>query len=409
MKITAKNFIDDYITNPLAKELSLGEKVLATALSILLLPLAVLHIRSLILKCKNVTKIQRCDPATQKLADSVDQVSFKVLAQSKLPISQSKVPHIINTQFVQKYYAKQVPAMKEVTVPYIDPATGEKRARKWVSLTREEKIQVNNTGTREHNKLSPDTTDKRVDDWFFAGGGHSYIEGDAREHHGNDHSIRASIIAPVFAYLYQKYDQNADVSSDDLILSQLLAAGHDSGRQTEGPDVYDEASAHNTQNELKSLGITSQEHLDEVIAAIEHKDSDPDQNKRLIAKCVQCADSAEFARLYLKAPRQTELNFNNSRKFLDIFRELDARAEKLNPQDKQAAVLKNGHTFAEFTLELDTLRHEMNHFIYTTHSRQFRQNIANSGTSSYAGYIGVINKNDHPLMHTVLTKVGLLK
>lgn len=325
--------------------------------------------------------------------------------QQKLPRLKD-IPKIVNKRFVQKYYAKDLPNEAEVTVPYIDPKSGKKEWRLWRELTREEKIIINNTGTREHNKLRDDTEELVVDKWFFVHGQEPYMEGDARSEHGNDHCVRASINASLFCHLYDKYHPKYSVTEEDIKLSMIIAAGHDSARQTEGPDVYDERSAEYTKNELIELGYKDEIILENCEEAIADKDSPPNAKKSLIAKCVQNADCAEFARLLLRSHNQDEGGFESSRNYLDIYQELKRMAEEISPDDPNSAILKDGRTFGEFRTELDILRKEINHFIYETHNREFRTK-ALSADDYFSAYMQAINPTEHPAMSTILTNRGI--
>lgn len=417
MRVNYKSFIDHYITHPLAKELTSNERLLSLALSILIFPITfgLLHIRSWYITRKNsltvISDLYKDRTERFKLvAAKVNDIVFKVLKpnESKTQLDLKEVPGIVNNHFIKKYYSQKLPREEDVTVPVLNPSTGKNEWRLWSSLTREEKIRVNNTGTREHNKLSEWVPELAVDRWFFAHGQAPFLDDDPRESHGNDHSARAAIFAGLFAYLYQKYHPDHEVSMQDLILSQIVAAGHDCGRQTEGPDVYDEKSAENTKKELIALGIRDPGILHDVEEAIANKDSDPLGDKPLIAKCVQNADCAEFARILMKTNRQEKEGFENSRNYLDIYQELKAKATVQNPGDPSEVQLKNGLTFGDFCYELDALREEMNDFIYQTHQRDFRIQAEASG-NYYQFVLDTINKTEFPILYHTLQHIGIQK
>jgi hypothetical protein len=411
MRINKENFFNHYIIDPLSKELSLGERIIALSLSVLLaLPtLGILHIRAKYLQSKSFVDLTHVHNnrlnCLNNLASSISRVSFAILqpGQGNIQCGQNELPQIISEKIIQPFYSKPLPKEEAVTVPYTDPQTKETTWRLWSSLTREQKIHVNNTGTREHNKLPTWSPEPAVDRWFFAHGQAPFLDGDPRESHGNDHAARAAIFSSVFAYLYQKYHPAENVSVQDIMLTQIVAAGHDSGRQTEGPDVYDEASAHNIQKVLKDLGITDKKALQDAFEAIENKDSDPLKSKSLIARCVQNADSAEFARLLLSSSQQEKGSFENSLKYLDIYKELEA----LTSKDPKNTVLKDGLTFKDFCYELNALRVEMNDLIYQTHKVDFRRQVADSHANIFEVILESANPTEFPLLASVLTHIGV--
>lgn len=443
MRINPKNFIDDYITNPLAKDISTGEKILSLTLSILLAPLTlgILHIRSAVLKHRHIKKInkERHEKFKQVEQNSGKSSLFMLMAKTKQVIGkhfndavksanvldttnptgavqpvipsiesyrilseleESEKGEIVNT-FITNYYSQPLPPKDKVTVPIRDDS-GKIVERRWVDLTKQEKLQVNNTGTHAHNQIASATPEHIIDQWFFPGDQKPFLPGDPRESHGNDHCARAAIFSTVFAYLYSKYHPQYNVNAGDVTLCQIVAGGHDSGRQTEGPDVYDEKSAENTLEILKALGIKDESILKECKDAIADKDNKDLQTKSLIAKCVQNADCAEFARLLLKGRAQDSSSFNNSRNYLDIYNEF----KKMN--DAGLKELKYGFSFEDFCFELDSLRKEMNEFIYITHKKQFREQIAAS-QNYYQEMLNQITPIQFPLLHSVLEQVSIKK
>ncbi len=398
MRINPQNFFNHYIIDPLSRELSILERMMALSLSILLAvpTLGILHIRAKYLQSKNIVNLTQVrnerQVALRNLANSISKVTFGVLqpGQEKIRCKPSDVGRIVQERFIQPFYAKPLPTEEQVTVPY------EGKWVKWQDLTRSQKIEVNNTGTREHNQLPSYAPTAAVDRWFFAHGQAPFLPNDPRQSHGNDHAARASLFAAVFAYLYQKYDPDTSIGIEDMMLAQIVAAGHDSGRQTEGPDVYDAKSAENTVEILKSLGVTDQKVLQDAHEAIEHKDSDPLTTKKsLIARCVQNADSAEFARLLLSSGRQAPDSFESSKEFLDIYRELKTKE------------LKDGRSFKNFVYELDALRKEMNDLIFQTHRQEFRSKVASANGNIYNEILQLVTPTEFPLLYKVLTHIGI--
>lgn len=326
-----------------------------------------------------------------------------IMAKLKEMGSKGEVAQITQN-FINKHYGKPLPAKEDVVVP-IQNEQGIVEWRPWVSLTREEKIKVTNTGTHKHNQLGENTPEHVVDAQFFSENGqHVYLKNDPREHHGNDHSSRAAIFSAAFAYLYAKYHPNYLVTEEDVTLCQIFAAGHDSGRQTEGPDVYDERSAEFAIEELHELGIDHEKIVQECRNSIADKDNKDLKNKSLLAKCVQNADCAEFQRLYLKQPVQDAEGFNNSRNYLDIFHDF----KDLAGQNPDAPLLKNGLTYNNFLTELDFLRKEMNDFIYQTHKKENREKFSEK-ENYYQEILNSITPESFPLLNSALVQVNVKK
>lgn len=444
MRINPKNFIDDYITNPLAKDISVGERILSLAFSIILAPLTlgILHIRSAILKRRHISNLnqERQNNFKQVEENAAKSSLFKLMAKTKQVIGKhfnnevkspnvpdkvnqseplqpvissiesyrilneieesEQVGEIVNT-LITNYYSQPLPPKEEVTVPVRDDS-GKIVERKWVDLTKKEKLQVNNTGTHAHNQISPATPEHIIDQWFFPGNQKPFLPGDPRESHGNDHCARAAIFSTVFAYLYAKYHPQYKVNTEEITLCQIVAGGHDCARQTEGPDVYDEKSAENTLEILKSLGVKDEKILKDCREAIADKDNKDLQTKSLIAKCVQNADCAEFARLLLKDRAQDSSSFDHSRNYLDIYNEFKKISEAGQKE------LKYGFSFEDFCFELDSLRKEMNEFIYITHKKQFREQVAAS-QNYYQEMLNQITPIQFPLLHSALEQVSIKK
>ncbi len=415
MRITPQNFFDHYIIDPFSKELTYPEKILALSLSILCaIPFGILHIRAKYLHTKTVvnltSKYEERLGALDRTAASIAKVSIPLLRtnQSEVAISQKDVGAIVQDKLIKPFYSKALPKEEHVTVPITDPVTKQTKWRFWNSLSRREKIQVNNTGTHPHNQLPTWAPESAVNLKFFGKHGQAeFMPGDPREHHGNDHAARAAILSTVFAYLYHKYAPGVEVSAQDLALIQVVAAGHDSGRQTEGPDVYDEESAKNVQTVLQNLGCTDSVLLSDAKAAIAHKDSNPFETKPLMAKCVQCADSAEYTRLLLSSTKQDESSFVHSQGYLDIFRELEAYAKYKNGADPKGVELKDGMTFGDFSDELSSLRREMNDLIFVTHQQSFRAEVVRAGGNIYNAILETINPTEYPLLTAVLRQIGV--
>jgi hypothetical protein len=286
---------------------------------------------------------------------SIKQFSPLQRKMSKLPFSTADVRKICNEKFIHKYYSK--------------PLLGK--------------------------------------DSLINMGHVPFLEGDPRKNYGNDHCVRATVFAGLFAYMYQKYSPGANVSAQEFALCQVTAAGYDCGRKTEGLDVYSTESAELTKKELQELGLKDEVLLSTCFDAIAKKGAKPDHNKSLVAKCVQNAESAEDVRFSLiSSPIQDPKGFETSREMLDIYKELKALAEKECPEDPSKAVLKDGRTFGEFCTELDSLRKQMNDLIHKTQKREFREAIANSG-DCYRSILNSVTPTEFPGLNHVMTQTGI--
>jgi len=304
---------------------------------------------------------------------------------------------IIQEHLINPYYAKPLPPAEDVTVFFEDSL------RLWKDLTWWQKIRVNNKGTLEHNQVPENSWGKsHIDSHFMPGGQGAFLDRDPRAAHGSDHATRMAVIAPVFAYLYHKYhpDYKEKVFRDLLPLIQFVGAAHDCGRQTEGPDVYDDDSAAYAKGALINLGITDKSSLAACIEAISYKDSNPMEKKGIVAKCVQNSDSAEFARLLLRRHFQDPNDFEYSRGKLDIYIEM-----KQLHEDGQI----DRATFDEFKEELDALRAELNSFIFTTHQKSFREKASKDGKCYLDEVLREVNKTKVPLLHKIVSQLGIKK
>lgn len=406
MRITCHSFFEHYIIHPLSSELSIGEKILSLALSILVgtVTFGIAHICAYAFHLRNISPIKNTFAPRHKVFEKIaDQISsIQIRAFGGIEIEQDSVLSVIQKDMIEQFYARPLPSKEDVTVTL----AGEKR--KWVTLSRAQKITVNNTGTRAHNQLSRHCPELFVDATFFAEGQKPFLEGDPRKSHGSDHASRVAIFAGIFAYLYHKYHPSYTVSRNELSLCQILGAGHDSGRQTEGPDVYDADSAENTIQVLKSRGIVDERLLKTCYEAVANKDSEPDEKKSLLAKCLQNADSADFARLNLFSEAQSFAEFEHARNFLDIFKEFKAMAKKIAPQNPSKAVLKDGLTYEDFCYELDAIRKEMNDLIYSTHQKEQRLVFLRDPSHYFEQILHVMRSSRFPLLHAISLQIGII-
>ncbi len=422
------SFFDRYIINPFSSKLSKNEQISAVCLSVLtgIFTLGIAHL-VIFLKWYFTKKISplhnqktifptvsqktqataRLHIFSNSLVDSASPRTMKMSHQTTGQLQRENFSTIMQQQFIDPCYAKPLPKQDDVTV--LHPTTNEKV--KWSSLTIQEKVLLNNKYAHAHDRISdPEYPD--IDKHFFADGQHVYLPGDPRKHHGSDHAVRTSIFAAVFAHLYNKYYPNLQLNKSDILLIQCVAAGHDSGRQTEGVDVHDEDSAEITVSTLQRLGIKDPNILSECKKAITEKDSSSWDKKSFLARCIQNADSAEYARLILKGPVQDETGFQNSRNYLDIYKEMTKLAQhamkEQNSENIDSVILKNGLTYKDFMHDLDAIRLEMNAFIYKTHTEKSRAKNSLAETNYYDQLLSRMTSIRCPIMNEMLISAGVL-
>jgi len=441
-RLNVHSFFSHYIIDPLAKNLTRDEKIAAVFFSVTaaIFTLGIAHLIAGISwwKSKKMVPLTHTDPKftngnkiihtteAAKISTRTHQISndrnlfnlpinknqlktpyLRLTSQEMGALKRENFADIMQREFIDACYAKPLPKNEDVTV--FHPDTNE--IVPWSTLTIPQKVKVNNKYAHPHNQIS-DPEYPCIDNHFFGDGQAPYLPNDPRHHHGSDHSVRASIFAAVFAMLYNKYYPGARLSKAEILLAQCVAAGHDSGRQTEGVDVHDEDSAKKTVEILQKLGVNNKTILNECKKAIAEKDSIKWNEKSMLGRCVQNADCAEFARLLLKGEQQDDLGFKNSRNYLDIYRELKEIAEqkKVEQQvdDINSVVLKHNLTFHDFLFELDHIREEMNAFIYTTHKKESRKVVASTGQNYYAEILKQMTSVQCPRMNELLISCGVI-
>lgn len=397
MKITDQLM---YIHQPLSVELKIQDKVSVFALSIFigLITLGTIHLSFILIdkylisqyKKREKGKQDRFNEITVRTATTVDKIFKKIKDESLLKENTGK---IIQDHFIQNGYADKFPKRSELEVPHPD---NHSNWVKFADLSFEQKIRLNNQFAHDHGKLHG--ISQLFAEFYIAppGQGDAYLTEDPRKIHGNDHCVRVAIYSAAFAYLYAKYHPDCSLTLDEIKLIQLVAAGHDIGRQADGNDVFDSRSAEMTVDILKKIGIKDNEVLNMCKNAIEDKDAKPDSKKSWMAKCLQNADSADYARLILDSPDQSEQGFEESRKYLDIFSELS-----------QLSVLKDGQSMNDFLFELDALRKEMNELCYYTSGKEARAVLSRTGENTYENILNLVTPSRFPLMNHMLQKANV--
>lgn len=403
--LNPSTFFGHYINDAWSQDLSTKNKIAALGLSILI-GLCTVGIAQLVCYCLNKHNMSLVD-LDKQIKRNFEKVSEKVnnlAIHLRKPQSAEEVKGFPQNnedvskevqKFIDHHYSKPLPPKEDVEVPH------KGKWVKWNTLSQHEKVEVNNHRTLPHNQLPHNCIGQLiVDAKFFTHRGQTvYLQNDPRHSHGSDHSARAAIFAGVFGYLYHKYHPDYSVTAEEIRLAQVVTGGHDSGRQTEGPDVYDEKSAEHTVKHLREMGIADPRLLDICHNAIADKDNKNLHTKSFIAKCTQNADCAEFARIYLKTHNQNIQDFNHSRGFLDIYNELHQIS-----QGKPDSMLKNGLTYQNFITELDAVRTEMNRLIFETHQSAPREHFSQPGTNYYQALQAKITPETYPLLHQITKK-----
>ncbi len=411
-----------YVMNPLDDNLRRSQKVIACTLSAIVFigTLGMFHVGSWINKKIEQIHYDRItsNPNHQKHIQLIQKTNRVVRLHQVGPqlknLSRENVSNIIQTRVIDPYYSKPLPSYQDVSVPPPDSLSKEQQAQvesngliKWNLLSREQKIEVINKYALPNVKIqNMNLSESKVDEYLFTPYGHhsNASSPDPRGAHGSDHAVRVSLWSAVFAYLYEKYHPTIAVDSNELLVGELVASFHDSGRQTEGVDVYDDVSAKNAVGCLHTLQIDNKELLHAAEEAIANKDSLDFAKKPLIAKIVQNSDSADYARILLRGPVQEKSQFDDSRKFLDIFKELNQLASG-DPN----FILKNGLKFKDFLEELDALRSDMNKVIDKTKAQSFRKVASKPGENYRVHVLNEIKYIDHPHLYSVLSDVGVIK
>ncbi|MDR1456519.1 MAG: hypothetical protein LBI34_00430 [Puniceicoccales bacterium] len=126
--------------------------------------------------------------------------------------------------------------------------------------------------------------------------------GRASQVHSALHSARAAIFVEIFANIYRRlFKEFENLSSEDVYRATIAALFHDSGREAEGIDVFEELSAQNAKNYLLSKWFPD-ESIEKVEQIILHKDA-PVSGKDLAAILLHEADCIEYLRLSNFSPR----------------------------------------------------------------------------------------------------------
>lgn len=261
------------------------------------------------------------------------------------------------------FYKKPMPAEKDVTVPDLQG-----KMVVWKDLSVKEKediIKANKKGANSSLFLKyegPNQCRALVPRWS----------------HGCMHICRATMEINLIAQMYKKYDPSFSLTDKDILLAQYLTIFHDSARQAEGVDVWDDLSAENARNYLEAMGF-EEDKINQAIDALKTKDN-PDASKRgPIARLVQGGDCLDIMRIY-------GTGFKDFR--LDMYNDL---------KDKKG-----------FLEDYKKLKEELYDFIKCTEQPLLKTLLEGQSTDYYREVIGLVNyKEKKKLVYPFLQ--GLLQ
>jgi hypothetical protein len=421
--LTVSSFFSKYINHPLSPDLSDKEKLEATISSVALgiftagiaqIVCAIWHNRRIFqLKEKknpvvpvNPVSVKRFgEHAKKRAVSAADELLTSVryrqgplsltAAFAEKKIDFGTIGTAIQSLFIAKYYAKPLPSPSEVTVPL--PEGG--RAR-WTSLSIDQKIDVANQMNLFQRQISQTEWGKEhIDDLFMPRLQESYLPSDPRQYYGSDHAVRMALFMPIFAHLYAKYDprQRSLLSKEELLLSQIIAAGCSSGRQTEGPNVYKEESIEQLISALKELGIQDSFIFTLVRSAVAHVDAPQGADTPLIVKLIKNATGVESVRLQPEG-----VDRQRSESVLDIFKELEHEASQ------HGGKLKGTYAWIDFQEELEEIVWEMNRLILHTSQKEFREAASVSGKTYYQEILSTIDEENYPHIFAILRRMRVI-
>ncbi len=117
-----------------------------------------------------------------------------------------------------------------------------------------------------------------------------------RKTHGAMHASRVGLYARLFANLYREFgDVEAQkLTEEDVLLLQIVAMFHDSARQNDGNDIWDNNSAELCFNYLKSIGV-NEERAKFFSHGISYKDVAGEKN--IVQKVIHDADCLDVIRM----------------------------------------------------------------------------------------------------------------
>jgi hypothetical protein len=145
--------------------------------------------------------------------------------------------------------------------------------------------------------------------------------------HSALHGARAAIFVEIFANIYRRlFKEFENLSDEDIYKASIAALFHDSGREAEGIDVFEELSAQNARDYLFQCGF-SEDFAEEVRQIVLHKDA-PVSTKDPVAVLLHEADCIEYLRLSHFDPRYLDVYGGTGQSNRLAFTPLDHVGEK---------------------------------------------------------------------------------
>ncbi|MDR2779106.1 MAG: hypothetical protein LBB16_02355 [Puniceicoccales bacterium] len=119
------------------------------------------------------------------------------------------------------------------------------------------------------------------------------------EVHGVKHCLRATLVAEATAQVYRRlFKEFENIGEENIRLASAAAAYHDSGRQGEEVDVFDDLSAMQAREDLAEMGV-SDDQCSRCGNVISNKDA-PVEGKDPVAILLHEADCLEIQRIGFK-------------------------------------------------------------------------------------------------------------
>jgi hypothetical protein len=121
-------------------------------------------------------------------------------------------------------------------------------------------------------------------------------EGEVSKHHDGGHMGRAAlVVVSIVKHFGKLFEEFRNVSDEEIEDAMIAALFHDSGRQGDGIDIFDEVSAKNANDTLTQSGLLPRERIERIANAIVNKDASL-EGKDIVAILLHEADFLEYGR-----------------------------------------------------------------------------------------------------------------
>lgn len=314
----------------------------------------------------NITSLEYNQDNLQELVLQIPNHLNEVQnVKSEPKITAKNLPEKIQ-EILEAFYKKKMPEEEDVTVeiPHLQSQVPLPKPGTWVRWS-----DLDENQRKEIVHLNQRGDDTRI---FRSFKGPSFCKDLVpRWIHGCMHASRVAMEVGMLATLYNKYNPDLKLSEEDVLIAQYLASFHDSQRQAEGVDIWDDASAEAARSFLKSMGFNEAK-VNEYVEAIRTKDA-PHENKHIMAKLIHDADSLDILRLFLKEPAKYKIEM------LDSFQDF---------KDKEG-----------FVDELNSFKNELINFIQKTETTEMKLSLEQNSKSYYGDILSLacITKDEQPL------------